>query len=61
MKVKKMMSETDDSRTYKRLKNNSVSSCHICSPHKGCNRMWDYERSWKEYRKTQWKTIDNPE
>lgn len=56
-----MMSETDDSRTYKRLRNNSVSVCPICSPHKGCNRMWDYERSWKEYRKTQWKTIDNPE
>jgi len=55
MKVKKVMSETTYSRTYKGLKGSIVSGCPICSPHKGCNKRWHYDRNWKEYRKTKWK------
>ena len=57
MKEKRTIDETTNSRTYKRLRNAIYSGCPLCSPHKGCNR-WTFKRdirSWKEYRKTQWK------
>jgi hypothetical protein len=57
MKLKKTIDETANSRTYRRLRNVIYSGCPICSPHKGCNRWKGRKvgRSWKEYRKTQWK------
>lgn len=57
MKVKKIMRETIDSRTYRLIVNSIVSGCTICSPHKGCNKWYsgNVNRNWKNYRKTQWK------
>ena len=32
--------------------------CPYCSPHAGCNARGDFfKRSWKEYRKTQYKVV----
>ena len=50
------MSKTDNRRDYKLARNQIVSGCPICAPHKGCNKMHrSNNRSWKEHRKTQWK------
>ena len=32
-------------------------SCSICRPHRGCNRTVYYRRSWKHYRKHQYKPV----
>ena len=52
----KTLKYTTDSRVYKMTKRKMEISCPICSPNRGCNRMRNfYNRSWKHYRKTQWK------
>ena len=38
--------------TFKRVhKWNQKLSCHICKPHRGCNRKWFISRSWKDQTK----------
>lgn len=55
-KVRVKLNKTSNSQVYKKLRNAIYSGCPVCSPHKGCNRMGRYRpRSWKDYRKTQWR------
>jgi len=55
------LNETGHRRVHKLLYradiNNQESLCHLCSPHKGCNSGFgkQYQRSWKKFRKKQWK------
>lgn len=54
---KKVSEETDNSRVYKYATKQYQISCPFCKPHRGCNRsraVWK-RRSWKIYRKTQYK------
>lgn len=56
MKVKKILSETMDSQTYKMALGHSSFSCPICPTNKGCNRNRNNDfTSWKNYRTTQWR------
>jgi hypothetical protein len=62
-KTKEELDSTTNSRIYKRLRKKYLSIskgliyCEICGPNKGCNRRRKKidKRSWKKYRKTQWK------
>ncbi len=56
-KNKKTVQLTDNSREYKLTKrrDSRINSCPICPPHRGCNRNWNLDRNWKNFRKTQWK------
>lgn len=50
------MKKTTNSRVYNIAVNEMVSKCPICAPHRGCNRNRDdNDKSWKNYRDTQWK------
>ena len=60
MKVKKELKETSSSSVYKKLHprvNNNL-RCTRCGVNKGCNkrarRRKNYNRNWKNYRKTQY-------
>lgn len=55
-KFRKVMEKTTNSRVYNMAVNEMVSSCPICAPHRGCNRNRDdNDKSWKNYRDTQWR------
>lgn len=60
-KNKQILERTTDNREYKITRNNQVSldegMCNYCPPHGGCNywRKGKPQRSWKKYRKTQWR------
>ena len=56
MKNRDLIKHTNNSRVYKMTVREEILGCPICSPNKGCNRNrnTDY-KSWKTYRKTQWK------
>lgn len=50
---------TDNSREYKLARRFRETICGYCRPHRGCNKTsasWK-NRSWKSYRKTQYKGI----
>lgn len=51
---KKQLKETTKSGVYKKYLNYNL-RCDFCSPNKGCNRIINDHRSWKRYRKHQWK------
>jgi len=55
MKIKKTLQETTDRKTYRSAANTGHGNCSLCSPNRGCNRNRKYDRSWKKYRKTQWR------
>ncbi len=56
MKIKKVMGEATDSLTYKRAYFQIISSCPVCSPHRGCNRRRiKKQKNWKKFRKTKYK------
>jgi len=64
MKKRERLETTTESKVYKRLKRlRERTGCVICPPHRGCNRTsggnWGDTRSWKKYRKTQWKINQN--
>lgn len=50
---------TADSRTYKMLRRIYTLQCSYCRPHRGENVNYrDFRRrSWKEYRKRQYKNV----
>lgn len=57
-KNKKTLQLTNDSKEYKMTKRKMDLGCPICRPNKGCNRKGRNGtpyRSWKTYRKTQWR------
>ena len=62
MKNKKEKKTTTNSRVYNLIYKKSLAKiqglCNFCPPHSGCN-YWNSgsheTRSWKYYRKTQWK------
>lgn len=56
-KIQTKIATTDNSREYRLLHGSTVSGCPICAPHRGCNRWTSRPayRSWKNYRKSQWK------
>ena len=54
MKVNKILKNTDDSRVYK-LAIRGLLYCSICKPNRGCNSGYRITKTWKEYRKNQWK------
>jgi hypothetical protein len=55
--IKKQQGVTD-SRTYKLVELNYKRGCPICGPHTGCNGTTKKEdRSWKKFRKTQYKPL----
>lgn len=52
---RKSIKNTTDSRVYKMMSRESL-YCNICPPNKGCNGRNNGEcRSWKAYRKNQWR------
>lgn len=53
----KTLKYTTDSRVYKMTKRKTILKCDYCPPNKGCNSRWrrGQSKSWKRYRKTQWK------
>lgn len=56
MKLKKTMSETVDSSTFKKAYYPTVCDCQKCSPNKGCNKnRKKYQKNWKKFRNTKWK------
>lgn len=55
---KKLLNETNDSRTFKLLKRKYIDhlSCPLCGPNKGCNRYkFGIDNNWKNDRKTQYR------
>ena len=57
-KNKKALDTTDNSSVYRKALINTVCSCPLCSPNRGCNRQskWSNDNEcWKSNRKTQWK------
>lgn len=54
-KNKKTVQITDNSKEYKMAKREITLGCPICPPNRGCNRNRDYDNSWKNFRKTQWR------
>ena len=64
MKLKEIMDFTTDSRVYKIAKRLQLESyegiCSRCHPNRGCNarRSRLIKKNWKEFRRTQYKTID---
>lgn len=56
-KAKKVVDSTNNSRVYRMAQREMIDGCPICAPHKGCNKWTSgrWQRSWKKYRKTQWK------
>lgn len=58
-KLKKLVSRTTNSRTYKSAYYKIVCRCPICSANKGCNKrkrnVKNKQRTWKKYRKTKYK------
>ena len=58
-KLKKLISEVTNSRTYKSAYYKIVCGCPICSANKGCNKRMrkkiNKQRTWKKYRKTKYK------
>ena len=61
MKNYQTLNTTSDSRTYKltqkRILTNTEGKCWFCGPHTGCNYRNKRNRSWKNYRKTQYKGV----
>lgn len=55
-KAKKVMNSTSNGRVYRMTQRRAL-KCSLCAPHRGCNRWTSgrWQRSWKQYRKTQWK------
>lgn len=52
----KKLEKISHSRTYKLIVLNYKRGCSICGPHTGCNGITKKEdRSWKKFRKTQYK------
>jgi len=60
MKTKQILNETDNGSVYRRVLRTYVSAkegtCDRCRRGRGCNRRIT-NRSWKNYRKTQYKTL----
>jgi hypothetical protein len=59
-KAKKNANETTNSNVYKKLRGYVVHvRCTHCAPNRGCNRRSKISssdnKSWKSYRKTQWR------
>lgn len=54
MKAKLTKKNTNDSRVYKAAIRYEL-YCPICAPNRGCNNRNHTTKSWKKYRKTQWK------
>lgn len=58
---KETLKTTTNRKVYKLLKRlafyDDMGLCHYCGPHSGCNSNWKprSSKSWKQYRKTQWK------
>lgn len=58
---KEQLKTTTNKRVYKMLLRKLIYDkgglCHYCGPHSGCNsnRGNKSHRSWKQYRKYQWK------
>ena len=64
MKEKRRLDETNNSKEYKKIKALMNMDCPYCPPNKGCNRSSRRRngnpfKSWKKYRKTQWKEVRN--
>jgi len=60
MRTKDIIDDTTDSRTYKAIRwlhlaLTGKTNCSICPPHKGENSNWRKDRSWKKYRRRQYK------
>jgi len=55
-KNKKTLLLTNNNKEYKKaLRELEGSGCPICPINRGCNRNRKHDRSWKNFRKTQWK------
>ena len=54
-KNKNTLHLTDNSKEYKMTKRKMTLGCPHCPPNKGCNTNYNQDRSWKVYRKTQWR------
>ena len=58
-KVNNIIKTATNSRYYRMARRFSVLSewgrCTLCAPHNGCNARNMSDRSWKNFRKTQWK------
>jgi hypothetical protein len=54
---KEVLDTTTNSRTYKIVRATETGVCLYCGPHSGCNAYSKNRprRSWKKYRKHQWK------
>ena len=55
MKRHEEFNTTTNRSVYNKIAKELYSSCLYCGWHRGCNRIFRKERSWKEYRKTQYK------
>lgn len=56
MKNKKIKDNTVSNKIYKSCSKTLNGLCNYCKPHRGCNRNhYAKERSWKQFRKFQWK------
>jgi len=61
MKVKKLLKETSNTTVFRRLFRkytaNKEGLCERCKRHSGCNAHFNKNRSWKNFRKTQYKNF----
>lgn len=58
LKNHELLKTTTDSRTYRMAQRAKVTGCPFCGPHSGCNwRPSQWDRSWKKFRKTQYKNL----
>ena len=48
-------STTTNKSVYNKIAKELYSDCPYCGWHRGCNRRYRRDRSWKEYRETQYK------
>lgn len=49
---------SENSMVYKRARWGKLGKCPMCKPHRGCNRCFKKHRSWKKFRKNQYKTVN---
>lgn len=55
MKRQEEFETTTNRSVYNKIAKDMYASCPYCGWHRGCNKIFRRERSWKEYRKTQYK------
>ena len=60
---REVMDRTADSRTYRLARRRYIATqfggCDRCGPHRGENRKFKSDRSWKCYRRYQWRKHNN--